>query len=119
MGVKGFNIMGKITLINRQVRKNYAELKDGTLVEIKNISDPDQYPKTVTVFENKLAKGAKAGQSEFSVAVTDFIPAVRVGGAVSTANKLENMLASGLTADEAVAQILAQAKAAKEAKEAK
>jgi Mor family transcriptional regulator len=61
-----------IVKIERQVRKNYAELSDGSLVEIKNIIDPSQYDEKITVYENKLAKGARAGESEFSVAVEDY-----------------------------------------------
>lgn len=93
--------MAQVTSIVRQVRKNYAELKDGTLVEIKNIANPEQYPKSVTVYENKLAKGAKAGQSEYSVASEDFIPAKRV----STKESVQTMLASGLTAEEIVSKL--------------
>lgn len=97
--------MAKVTLINRQVRKNYAELADGTLVEIKNIQSPEQYGKGVTVYENKLAKGAKAGSSEFSVAVEDYIPAKRV----STKESVNSMLASGLTPEEIVAKLAGNA----------
>ena len=93
--------MAKLTLINRQVRKNYAELKDGTLVEIKNVASPEQYSKDVTVYENKLAKGSRAGESEYSVAVADFIPAKRT----STKESVQSMLASGLSAEDIVAKL--------------
>ena len=92
--------MAKVTTIEKVIRKHYVEV-NGQAVEVRGTSSPEQYAKSVTVYENKLAKGAKAGTSEYWVAPEDFIPAKRV----STKESVQNMLASGLTAEEIVAQL--------------
>jgi outer membrane lipoprotein-sorting protein len=94
--------MAKLQSINKVVRKHYADV-NGTLVEVRGTASPDQYGKGVIVYENTLAKGAKAGQKEYWVSPEDFIPAKRT----STKESVQNMLASGLTAEEIVAKLSA------------
>lgn len=75
--------MAKLQEVSKIIRKHYVEVK-GELIEVRSTSSPEQYEKNTTVFENKLAKGAKAGTSEYWVKPEDFIPAKR---ASSTAVK--------------------------------
>lgn len=92
--------MAKTITVQSIIRKLYVEA-NGQLVEVKQIDNVDDYPKTVTVYTKELVKGAKAGQSIYCVAVADFIPKKRV----STKESVANMLASGMTAEQIVAKL--------------
>lgn len=90
----------KTVAIEKVIRKHFVEV-DGKAIEVKQTSDPTLYSDDIAVYENKLAKGAKAGTSEYWVAVSDHIPAKRT----STKDSVANMLASGMTAEEIVAKL--------------
>lgn len=92
--------MAKTITVQSIIRKLYVEA-NGNLVEVKQIDNVDDYPKTVTVYTKQLVKGSKAGQSTYCVAVEDFIPKKRV----STKESVANILASGLSAEEIVAKL--------------
>ena len=82
------------------IRKLYVE-HNGTLVEVKQVEDVAEYPKSVTVYSKELVKGAKAGTTTYAVAVEDFIPKKRT----STKESVQSMLANGLTAEEIVQKL--------------
>lgn len=92
--------MSKTVKVESIIRKLYVEA-NGQLVEVKQIDNIDDYPKSVTVYSKELVKGAKAGTTTYAVAVEDFIPKKRV----STKESVSNMLASGMTAEEIVAKL--------------
>jgi len=71
--------------VSKIIRKHYVEVtseKNGkpstSIVEVARNSSIEHYPPEIVIYENKLAKGAKAGTSEYWVAVKDFIPSKRV-----------------------------------------
>lgn len=82
------------------IRKLYVE-HNNDLIEVKQIENPDDYAKSVTVYTKELVKGAKAGTSTYAVAVSDFIPKKRV----SAKESITSMLASGMTAEEIVQKL--------------
>lgn len=82
------------------IRKLYVEA-NGTLVEVKQVEDVSEYPKSTTVYSKELVKGAKAGTTTYAVAVEDFIPKKRT----STKESVQSMLANGLTAEEIVQKL--------------
>lgn len=82
------------------VRKLYVE-HNGTLIEVKQIDNIEDYPKTIKIYTKEAAKGAKKGTKLYCVEVADFIPKKRV----ATQDKIEAMLASGLTAEQIVAKL--------------
>ena len=92
--------MSKEVTVSSIIRKLFVE-HNNQLIEVKQVDDVSEYPKSVTVYKKELVKGANAGQSTYCVAVEDFIPKKRV----STKESVANMLASGLTAEEIVAKL--------------
>lgn len=83
-------------------RKLYVEHK-GQLVEVKQIDNPEDYAKGVTVYSKEAAKGASKGATLYAVSVEDFIPKKRK----SSKESIQSMLASGMTAEEIVAKLAA------------
>ena len=92
--------MTKTTNVTSIIRKLYVSVDD-TLVEVKQIDNPEDYGKDVTVFTKEAVKGASKGTKLYCVAVADFVPKKRV----STKESVQSMLASGMTAEQVVAKL--------------
>ena len=93
--------MSTVTVSSIQ-RKLFVEHK-GQLVEVKQIDNPEDYAKGVTVYSKEAAKGASKGTTLYAVAVEDFIPKKRK----SSKESIQSMLASGMTAEEIIAKLAA------------
>jgi len=94
--------MTKTTNVNAIIRKLYVEA-NGQLIEVKQVEDVSEYPKTTTVYSKTLVKGAKAGQTTYAVAVEDFIPKKRT----SAKESIQSLMAQGLSAEEILARLTA------------
>lgn len=82
------------------IRKLFVE-HNGKLVEVKEIDNLDIYGPDVTIYAKEAVKGATKGKLIHAVAVADYKRAPRA----STKQTVEQMLASGMTAEEIVAKL--------------
>lgn len=92
----------KTIKVSNIIRKLYVETDKG-LIEVKQIDNPEDYPKETTIYSKELVKGKSAGTTTYAVSVSDFVPKKRA----STKESVANMLASGMTAEEIVAKLAA------------
>lgn len=86
-----------VTSIERKLYVNH----DGQEVEVKQIDNPEDYPKTVLIFSKELVKGAKKGQVTYCVPVADYVPKKRV----SVKESVASMLAQGMSHADIVAKL--------------
>lgn len=89
--------MSKTTLVNKIVRKLYIEI-DNNLIEVKKNLTIDHYPKETLIFENKLSKGSRAGESEYMVKLEDYIPSPRSASTVKSSMLAD--MQSGMSVEE-------------------
>ena len=92
--------MSKEVKVQNIIRKLYVEA-NGNLVEVKQIDNPEDYAKSVTVYSKEAVKGKAAGTKLFAVSVEDFVPKKRA----STKESVQSMLASGMSAEAIVAKL--------------
>ena len=86
--------------VNSIIRKLFVE-HNSKLVEVKQIEDATEYPKSVTIYTKEAVKGATKGTTLYAVAVEDFIPKKRK----SSKESIQSMLANGMSAEEIVAKL--------------
>lgn len=98
--------------INSIIRKLYVE-HNGAMVEVKQIANPEDYDKKVTIYTKEAAKGDAKGTSLYAVAVEDFVPKKR-----AAVDSLLTQFEKGVLSAEQVVAAMQEKAAAKEAKKA-
>lgn len=72
--------MAKEVKVTSIIRKLYVET-NGKEVEVKQIDNPEDYGKDVTIYTKEAVKGKTAGTTLYAVSVKDFVPKKRVAKA--------------------------------------
>lgn len=88
--------------VDNIVRKTFVVV-DGSEIEVKVITNPDDYD--TTVYQSEYTKGAKVGQALYAVRVEDYKPRERATVA-GVKNKIEALKASGMSAEDILAALL-------------
>lgn len=78
--------MAKTISVKSIIRKLYVE-HDGNLIEVKEISNPEAYPKEVTIYSKVAVKGKTQGKTLYAVGVADYKAAPRTVKSLEERNR--------------------------------
>lgn len=90
--------MAKEVKVTSIIRKLYVEA-NGQTVEVKQIDNPEDYGKDVTLYTKEAVKGKTAGTKLYAVSVKDFVPKKRESAAAVKSAMLADFM-SGMTPEQ-------------------